>query len=242
LAGPVPASGLEARFIDPLVELMSSVFCPKCGKPNHEFSSRCFECGAALPYASEQISAEHLSGEQAPADGPDAAQAEAVTEKLAAQEDDSLVGRSVSHYQVLERLGAGGMGVVYRATDTVLRRTVALKFLSSKLGQSPSAKARLMREAHAASALDDSNIGTVYEVGEHDGQLFIAMAFYEGQTLQERIQQGGPLPVPEAESVLTQLASALCAAHGAGIVHRDLKPANVVLTRSGQVKLLADRE
>jgi hypothetical protein len=146
-------------------------------------------------------------------------------------------GDIVSHYRVDGRLGEGGMGVVYRATDVNLRRPVALKFLPPARAADARARARFVREARAASALDHPNIGVVYEIGD-DGDLpFIAMALYEGETLAQRLARG-PLPVEEAERIASGLALALEAAHAAGIVHRDLKPANVMLTTDGGIKLL----
>lgn len=129
------------------------------------------------------------------------------------------------------------MGNVYLAEDTRLNRRVALKFLPPAIAQDPHARARFLREAQAASALDHPNVATIYEIGDWEQQLFIAMAFYEGETLRQRLERG-PMKVPEAVAILVQLATGLAAAHHAGIVHRDLKPANVMLTRDGQVKIL----
>ena len=147
-----------------------------------------------------------------------------------------MIGASVSHYRVLQQLGAGGMGVVYLAEDVRLNRKVALKFLSPD-ARDPHAEARLLREAQAASALDHANIATVYEIGEWNGQLFIAMAAYSGETLRDRIARGSP-PISEITSIVAQIADGLAAAHAQGIVHRDLKPANVMITPTGQVKIL----
>ncbi len=147
-----------------------------------------------------------------------------------------MIGASVSHYRVLQQLGAGGMGVVYLAEDIRLNRKVALKFLSPD-SRDPQAEARLLREAQAASALDHANIATVYEIGEWNGQLFIAMAAYSGETLRDRIARGSP-PISEITSIVAQIADGLAAAHAQGIVHRDLKPANVMITPTGQVKVL----
>lgn len=153
--------------------------------------------------------------------------------------DDAAFGESrVSHYELLERIGVGGMGVVYKARDTRLGRTVALKFLPRRHASNPAARARLLAEARAASALDHANIGVVYEIGDaEDGRQFIAMTWYDGETLRTRLGRG-PLPVQEAVKVAMQLGSALSAAHAAGIIHRDVKPSNVMITQSGSVKLV----
>src|SRR5262249_30058484 len=150
---------------------------------------------------------------------------------------DPFVGRVLSHYRLEERLGAGGMGMLYRATDLKLGRPVAIKLLARHLVSDETAKARFIREARAASALDHPNITNVYEVGEENGELFIAMAFYEGETLKQRLEKGRP-GVKEAVDVLRQVALGLEAAHRAGIVHRDIKPANVLITSRGTVKIL----
>jgi len=147
-------------------------------------------------------------------------------------------GQTIAHYEIVRRLGQGGMGVVYQARDTKLDRTVALKFLPPQLAVDPEANARFIREAKAASALDHANICTIYEIGETDeGALYIAMAFYEGRPLDVIVKQGS-LPLDLIVDIATQLASALEGAHAAGIVHRDLKPANVMVTHRGEVKLL----
>src|SRR5688572_24711560 len=139
-----------------------------------------------------------------------------------------MIGTTFSHYRVLKSVGAGGMGIVYLAEDTRLNRKVALKFLPPVISQDARARARFLREAQAASALDHPNVATVYEIGEWNQQLFIAMAFYEGETLRQRLERGS-MTVPEAATILLQLATGLAAAHRVGIVHRDLKPANVLL-------------
>ena len=148
------------------------------------------------------------------------------------------VGETVSHYRIIELLGAGGMGVVYKAEDTRLKRLVALKFLPLGLVQDRDAKERLVHEAQAASALDHPNICTIHEIDEtSDGQVFLAMAYYEGETLKERVARG-PITVDEALDFIAQIARAIAAAHEAGIIHRDIKPANIILTRRGELKLL----
>src|SRR5262249_39685111 len=147
----------------------------------------------------------------------------------ASSSTDPLVGRGLSHYRLEERLGAGGMGLLYRATDLKLGRAVAIKLLARHLVSDETAKARFIREARAASALDHPNIATVYEIGEEQGELFIAMALYQGETLGQRLEKGR-LGVKEALDVLRQVALGLEAAHRAGIVHRDIKPANVLIT------------
>ena len=150
-----------------------------------------------------------------------------------------LAGRTVSHFRVLEPLGAGGMGVVYRAEDTRLGRAVALKFLLPQLSLDAPAKARFLQEAHSAAALDHPNLCTIHEVGESDdGRLFLAMALYPGETLKARLDREGPLPVGDALAIARQIAEGLAYAHAAGIVHRDLKPGNVMLVPNGPVKIL----
>jgi eukaryotic-like serine/threonine-protein kinase len=148
-----------------------------------------------------------------------------------------MIGETVSHYRILEQLGAGGMGVVYRAEDVRLKRQIALKFLSAGLTRDPEARERLTQEAQAASALDHPNICVIHEIDEVAGQTFIAMTYYEGETLRKRIARG-PLPQSEAIDIAIQIARAAAAAHDAGIVHRDIKPANVIITPRREVKLL----
>ncbi|NOR13620.1 MAG: protein kinase, partial [Candidatus Aminicenantes bacterium] len=190
--------------------------CPKCHHENPEDTLYCGKCAGPLK------SAERISMTKT-----------LVTRSESLQKGSSIAGR----YQILEELGRGGMGVVYKAHDTKLKRTVALKFLPSELTHISEIKERFMREAQAAAALDHPNICTVHEFDEAEEKTFISMAYIEGQSLRKKIESG-PLELDQALGIATQVAEGLQIAHKKGVVHRDIKSANIMVTEDNQAKIM----
>ena len=187
--------------------------CPKCQAAVSDDSQFCGKCGASL------------EGE---------AQTRTIQGPSALFKKDQLIA---GKYRIIQKIGEGGMGVVYKAQDTKLDRPVALKFLPPEMTRDPASKKRFIQEAKAAAALNHPNITVVYEIGEDEGQTFIAMEFIEGKTLRERIESG-PIEIEEAVNIASQVAEGLKEAHDRGIIHRDIKPANIMLTKKGQAKIM----
>jgi len=196
-----------------------TVTCPKCHSENTDSSKFCSSCAAPLLG----------SGPETPSP------TKTLQTPIAGRITSSLVA---GKYKIIEEIGRGGMGVVYKAEDIKLQRTVALKFLPAQWTTDPEARERFVQEARAASALDHQNICAIYEIAEtEDGRLYIAMAFYEGESLRDKIKRE-PLKVDEALNFAVQVAQGLAKAHQKGIVHRDIKPANILLTKDGAAKIV----
>ena len=190
-----------------------AIKCPKCNADNPDTSRFCADCGTQI------VSIKDAS----------------VTKTI--KEPKVSSGKTIARkYKILAELGRGGMGVVYKAKDNRLNRTVALKFLPAELTQDKEARKRFIQEAQAAAALEHPNICTVYEVDESVGQIFISMSYIEGQSLKDKVK-GGPMDVEEAKNIVLQVAEGLGEAHKKGIIHRDIKPANIMLTKKGQAKI-----
>ena len=190
-----------------------AIKCPKCNTENPDLSHFCYECGTKIQLDKDISLSKTLK---------------------TPKPEKTIVGK----YHLLEELGKGGMGIVYKAKDTKLDRTVALKFLPLELTRDEEAKERFIQEAKAASALDYPNICTIYEIDEtKDNRMFISMACYEGESLREKIDKG-LVKIEEATDIAAQIAQGLDKAHKKGIIHRDIKPANIMITEDGVVKIV----
>ncbi|MGB2885871.1 MAG: serine/threonine-protein kinase, partial [Dehalococcoidia bacterium] len=189
--------------------------CPKCKADVSEDSHFCSKCGTPVKDTAD------LSVSQTK-----------TIQKPAISSGKVIAGK----YMIMEEIGRGGMGVVYKAEDTRLKRAVALKFLPPELTQDEEAKKRFIQEAQATAALSHPNICTIYEIDEHQDQTFIAMEYIQGHSLRQRLEEG-PLEIDEAKDLAIQVAEGIQEAHDKGIIHRDIKPANIMLTEKGQAKI-----